>query len=90
MKEAHRLVPDRKPAPKEHGKNSKKSLKEFAGSLLSVMIDKAREDRMKVARRNQKEQEDLVAEMTFGPNWRSEEPTTRLSLVPDFDLEPAE
>lgn len=64
-----RPVSSRQPAAKEPKK--KKSLKEVAGTMLSDMVKKAREERLEPIRQRQKEQEDEVAIMMFGPEWRS-------------------
>ena len=70
----------RKPTEKEEKPVSrKKTLKEVAGSMLSEMTEKAHEERMKAVRQKQREQEDEIAAMTFGPNWRDDSPDLMLN-----------
>ncbi len=70
IKSAPKSNSNRQPSKKGNkpGPN-KKTLKEVAGSMLLDMIEKAHEERMQPVRVKQKEQEDEIAMITFGPNW---------------------
>ena len=91
MKVTQWSSPNHKPTEKEKQSLKKKTLKEVAGNMLSDMIEKAHEERMKAIREKQREEEDEIAAMTFGPNWRDDSPDSMLDYpVESYEKEATE
>lgn len=64
-------VPNQKPATKEIKKQ--KSLKEFANGMLLDLASKAKQEKQRLERDDQRKQENEVARMIFGPGWCEDE-----------------
>lgn len=66
--------PGAKKQPATREPKKKKTLKEVASDLMTVIADQDFEDRLRQTRERQKVQEDEVLTMMFGPSSKDENP----------------